>query len=330
MRASPWLALLVAGAAAAPASAFEIAVQDDGVFVEKAFDRERALRQARAVGATYIRVDLPYAAVAARGLRPYDDLVAAARRHGLRLQMVLYGTPRFTHGSRRINYYRPHVGRFATFTAYVARHFRGRVRRYSIWNEPNLAHFLSPPAQAPRIYRALYLAGYRSIKAVDPANQVLLGELGSQKRVFSWVRSMGRGLRADGFAYHPYQFYRAPWQRDTRFFGISNTPAIMRGVRDLARDGYVRTPRGLTPPVYFTEFSYPVGRPYPTAEAVRARWIPFAFALARRHGVRQLGYYKLQLRPFGSNWNSGLVRVDGTPTSSFLALQRARASLVGR
>jgi hypothetical protein len=328
LRRSFLLAIALACLLAPAAHAFEIGIEDDSVFVQQQDNRERALQQARDLGASWIHTQVVYSSVRQYGYGPYDDLVAAARRYGMRVEMVLQGDPRYNRGSRYLSYYNPSPGRFATFARATARHFRGRVTRYSIWNEPNLQQFLAPASRSPQIYRRLYLAGYRAIKAVDRRNQVFIGELAAQRRTFSWMRRVGRGLRADGFAYHPYQFFKAPGQRDTRFLGISNIGVIKRGVRELARGGYLRTPRGGVVPIYFTEFSYPLGRPYPTPEYKRRAWIPKTFLMAKQNGVRQVAYYKLVLRP-GSNWNSGLVTSQGFPTSSYNSLKAIRRRLVG-
>ena len=47
-------------------------------------------------------------------------------------------------------------------------HFRGRVARYAIWNEPNWWSLLGPSAHAARIYRRLYLRGRAACKARRP------------------------------------------------------------------------------------------------------------------------------------------------------------------
>jgi hypothetical protein len=329
IRMSLLLALFVLALGAPAAHAFEIAVEDDGVLVSQdTYNREAALSQARDLGARYIRVGIVWSDYRRNGLARYDSLIAAARRYGMQLQVYLYGTPRYDRGDRAISYNRPDPRRFAAWARTVAAHFRGRVFRYSIWNEPNLAQFLSPARQGPQLYRRLYLAAYSAIKSVNRRNQVFVGELAAQKRAFAWMRGVGRGLKTDGFAYHPYQFFVAPGRRDTRFLGISNTPTIKAGVRSLARDGYVRTPAGRPAPIYYTEFSYPVAAPYPTPESLRSRWIPQAFALAKRAGIRQVSYYKLTRRP-GSNWDSGILNPDGSPTPSYDALRRARRQLLG-
>jgi hypothetical protein len=322
------------GVVAAPAAGFEIGVQDDGAFYGGEFDRSLALDRTQDLGAKTIRADMVWSFYRAHGFGPFDALVNDARARGIRVQFTLYGTPRYDTGNRYISYYRPSPSRYATWVKTVARHFRGRVVRWSVWNEPNLGQFLSPATQSATLYRDLYLAGYKALKSVDRRNQVLFGELAAQQRTFDWLRTMrdGRkGLRitTDGFAYHPYQFFVAPGARDSRFLGLSNTPKIKAGVKALARDKILVSGTGHAPPIFYTEFSYPLGRPYPTSEHTRTDWIPRGFRLAKRAGIRQVVYYKLFLRAAGTNWNSGLVNLDGRPTSSFEALKRASAGLVG-
>ena len=59
----------------------------------------------------------------------------------------------------------------------VAAHFKGRVDRYAIWNEPNLSAWLAPSSTSPAQYRSLYKTAYTAIKTVDPKAKVLFGEL---------------------------------------------------------------------------------------------------------------------------------------------------------
>ena len=55
--------------------------------------------------------------------------------------------------------------------------------RYAIWNEPNWDTLARARQRTPpSIYRSLYTAGYKAVKAADPRAKVLIGELAPQRR----------------------------------------------------------------------------------------------------------------------------------------------------
>ena len=94
------------------------------------------------------------------------------RSRGIKLQLTITGpAPASATADHKIGGNRPDPVKFAAFARTVAVHFKGRVDRYSIWNEPNLSAWLSPSKSAPQLYRSLYKAGYTAIKTVDPQGQ---------------------------------------------------------------------------------------------------------------------------------------------------------------
>ena len=109
----------------------------------------------------------------------------------------------------------------------VAAHFKGRVDRYAIWNEPNWNTWLAPGKSAASLYRALYAAGYKATKAADPQGQGPVRRarpVGGGRAIapLKFLRDVTCSnanykaakrcapLKADGFAHHPYQFTSAP------------------------------------------------------------------------------------------------------------------------
>jgi hypothetical protein len=183
-------AVLALPAAAPAASRMEIAVQDDPVFVSQAYyDRERALQQARDMGVSRLRVNVPWAS-AVRGSEQkqapqplsydwarYDSIVDAAARYGIRVQLTLTGpAPAFGAANRKVGVFGPKAQPFGDFARAAATHFKGRVDRYSIWNEPNYISWLEPQGIAAALYRELYEAAYKQIKRADSRAQVLIGE----------------------------------------------------------------------------------------------------------------------------------------------------------
>lgn len=332
--------LAVSAVGAAPrAGAFEIGLQDDTVMVSATdTERELALDRAQEIGVHWIKISVVWAGYASVGLEPYDRAVDAARRRGMTVQLLLTGSPSFLGGSRYLTYLRPSPARFATFAATVARHFKGRVQFYSLWNEPNLGLYLSPVRYAATIYRNLFRAGYYAIKRSDPGARVLFGETSPSSNVLRFIDTVaqGPGIVADGFAHHPYQLNLVrPGGRDTRYVGISNIPLIRSTLLRLARERKLRTRTGAVLPMYFTEFGYPRPGAYYGyfSEGVRAYWTVLAYRLAKRMGVRTLTYYSLYRQPGPASprrWDTGLLDKDtGFEWPIYRSLVGARVSLIG-
>ncbi len=114
----------------------------------------------------------------------YDALLTEAQRRGMKVLLTVSGpVPRWATEDKKDNLTRPDPAEFAQFMTAVGRHFGTRAASWSIWNEPNQPQFLKPQYDArkrpvsPRIYRALYKAALKGLKAAKVAKpQVLFGE----------------------------------------------------------------------------------------------------------------------------------------------------------
>ena len=365
-------ATLVASLAPATAQAakgMEVAISDDPVYLARHYyDRDRALADARELGVTRMRVFVNWAGVVGKQreladppAQPayywgiYEELIDAAARAGIRVQLDLAGpAPRFATGDKEIGMTRPDPTQFAAFARAAATRFKGRVDRYSIWNEPNHDGWLRPSAEAPRLYRSLYVAGYGAIKAADPAAAVMFGETapyhGSRamaplsflrrtlcltsrykldKKCLEGMPEGTRGmLRTDGYAHHPYDFRNAP---DYKYRGADNvtigtlsrlTSALDRAARAKAMWG---PSKRRAPFVYLTEFGYFASGPRATIpEAKRVKYLPRAFAIAQKNKrVKQMLHYGLAAPPPsypGAVFDFGLVMSDGARRATYAPL----------
>src|SRR4051812_14918649 len=176
------LPLLASHPAPAHASAgMELAAQDDDALVYSSpATRERTLRAAEKLGVRRIRVNVLWARTLVSGAKSrkvprqpaynfflIDQLQQEAALHGIKLQLTIAGpAPAWATRNHRVGNTWPNAYRFGQFTRAVAEHFKGRVDRYAIWNEPNWDTWLNPAPHAPGIYRNLYVAGYTAIKGV--------------------------------------------------------------------------------------------------------------------------------------------------------------------
>jgi hypothetical protein len=342
------LPLLLLACLIVPATAsasMEFALQDDDVFVhQRGYDRDRALDRAVALGATRIRVNVLWSRVLVSGgsvhpvydFSAIDALQEAAAERGIALQLTIAGpAPSWATRDHRVGNVAPDAVKFGRFARTVAQHFKGRVDRYSIWNEPNWNTWLSPARQAPSLYRKLYRAGYAAVKAVDPSAQVLIGELapiggGRAIAPLQFLRALTpRGsapLKADGFALHPYQFTSAPAIAAGKpdDVTIGTLGRLTYALDALYRRGALTTSKGGKLNLYLTEFGYlTVGSRRQTPARIAA-WMVQAIQLAQRNRrVKELLQYQLIDPPADALWHSALLNRHGTPQPAYKALVRA-------
>src|SRR3954447_1320772 len=225
-------ALVVPTTSAHAARGMEVALQDDSVFLTNSwYGRDRAFQRAQELGVTRLRVNMLWARTISHNTGRsvpadpgyqwgnYDALVSQAAAHGIKVQLTLVGpAPEWATGNHKVGVYKPNAGRFGRFAADVAAHFKGRVDRYAVWNEPNWKSWLEPHGSSPRLYRSLYKSAYSAIKRSDPSAKVLIGETSPLARgragtaPLSWLRAMvGHSrLKADGYAHHPYDYRNSP------------------------------------------------------------------------------------------------------------------------
>jgi hypothetical protein len=359
-------ALLLAAVALAAASCgsssksgsdkMDIALQDDAVFLKRDYyDRDTALKQAQDLGVTRLRTLVIWnrlmGAQANQKTKPatvhydwsaYDSLIDDAARHGIRLQLNLTGpAPAWATGNHKVGVVRPDSTDFGEFAAAAARHFKGRVDLYSIWNEPNYVGWLAPLHAEPTLYRQLYTAAYSAIKTNDPAAKVLIGETAPyseshralaplaflrevlcRNQIYAPVKQCPP-LRADGFAHHPYEFANPPAApypgADNVTMGTLNrlTGALDR----LATAKALTTPDGKPLDVYLTEFGYFATGPVAPPPPQRANYLKQAFDIAQRNSrVKEMLQYILVSPPPGTRFDTSLIAQDGKPSLPFNAL----------
>jgi Cellulase (glycosyl hydrolase family 5) len=358
------------------ARGMELAIQDDSLFVQgnKRFAGNKAFDYAKSLGVTRIRVNLlwaytmPQAQYDARrkpaainyNFTQIDQLIDRAAANGIRIHLSLTGpAPRWANAKRASTpkaWYKPSAAQFGEFASVAASHFKGRVDRYSIWNEPNWKTWLGPLKSAPALYRSMYVRAYAAIKKADPRAQVLIGETSPYGRpglstaplaflrkvacVNSSYRRVRKcpKLKADGYAHHPYDFRHSP---SFQYPGSDNVTIgtlsrLTRALDRLRRSGALRPARGGRMPVYLTEYGYFASGKRALPAKTRSRYLKQAYSLALRNGrvKSQLQYLMLVLpRGSDSTFNTGLVSRTGKRLPQFNALRgwyRANRSKVKR
>ena len=346
---------------AAPAAAIELGVQDDPLLVRLpsafgGFGADRLLAPARVdavlddLRVDTVRINLAWAQVAgARAgdplqLGPYEAAVDRVRARGRRVQLTLSGpAPRWATANGRVSAYAPSARLYADFAGEVAASLKGKVARYSIWNEPNWWNLLRPRKRAAAIYRRMFLKGSSAVRAADPAAKVLIGELAPLARPTAataplrflrrltcsdgaWRRA-GRCPRlvADGFAHHPYSLqwapeYPGPGRDDVTTGSLRR---LTRALDRLARRRALATPAGRSLPLYLTEWGYHA-RSVRVREPQRSAYVRRGLALAARiRRVRQVVWYQLAGPPKAAHvhWDTALLDPRGRPRPVFRAVR---------
>lgn len=261
-----------------------------------------ALEAAAALGSRSSRVVIdPH-----RPLNSYSDQIAAIERAGMRPQIVIGGLTTTT--SRKVS-----PGWLAKVAVLIHRRWPGAFS-LSILNEPELQ------GVGLKHYCRVFRHSYKALKAAG-ARRVLFGEL-SPAGPGLWFPRIAKGqcgkVTADGFAWHAYDFGK-DW-----LGALRNVRQLTRWLKALRP--HLRTPRGFTLPRFATEYGFPVrdGKwAAPTEREAADSWRR-AIARAQRADVTQLVIYHISAVGEESQWDTSILRPDGSKRLAYFAIRDAR------
>lgn len=257
----------------------------------------------------------------------FDTLVNNARARGFNPAMTtfrLYGTPAtMAHGrDTTLSANNPNAALAGKFAEAVAQHFKGRVGKYGIWNEPNVPSFLNREAGvAARDYRAIYQKMRSSIHGADLGAKIGFGEITSQQpntpgamSTIGFLKAVlaagNKPLRADYVAIHPYQWSNPNTKPGNAWYGgISNLKAVQAEIAKQARAGKLVTAKGKRPQLVLSEFGYK--HDAQSNAGTRAAWMKRSLELAQEAGVRDVNLYQLVPSRAGSYWDSSIANSQG-------------------
>lgn len=130
---------------------------------------------------------------------------------------------------------------FVNFASAVAERYRGRIRYYQVWNEPNIYPEWGEQAVSPEAYADLLCRTYDALKAVDSEIVVISGALAQTVALtsrdlndFIFLQRMydaGASACFDVLAVQAYGFYSGP--TDQRMRPTTNTFARNLYTRDI-------------------------------------------------------------------------------------------------
>jgi hypothetical protein len=224
----------------------------------------------------------------------YDTMVEVAEQHGLRVYGLLcYWSPWAEANTDR------GIEQYCGWVRQVVRRYKGRIRHWEIWNEPNIFFWTGPR----EMYAELLTRAYETIKQEDP-QAVVLGCSTSQIDTGFIRMTMEQGGRFDALTIHPYR-------------GVLVDRDYMDDLRRAAAlvDGR---------PVWITEIGFPSQWLTGYSERRQASLVARVYLASLASGaVRNVSWYDFRndgSDPYYNEMNFGLLRSDLRPKPGYRAM----------
>lgn len=317
--------------------------------------RRQTLDMVRDAGIRWIKQHAPWADIEtpARGQffdaasrrstwQKYDEIVDLAEEAGVEIIARIDRAPAWARGSQPIPTAPPvDLEDYGRFLTEFATRYRGRVRHFQVWNEPNLAHEWGGLPPQPDAYGRLLRVANLAIKSVDDENVVIAAPMAAtlenSPRAMDEIRFLRRlydggagdhldvqAANAFGLEHPPdappdpdiLNFRRVEFVRELMIeFGLRNRPIWFNEY------GWNASPADMTPEKL-------VWRRVP--EETQAQWTVDGVRYALTHwpwaGVFNLWFFRKPLsalRPDESEYYFRMVEPDFTPRLVYRAVQRA-------
>jgi hypothetical protein len=336
------------------------------VFLEQEVEpakREQSVRMIAAAGFHWMRQEFPWEDIEihAKGdfqdrrhepyrsaWEKYDHIVALAEQYGVHLIVRLGNPPAWSRadGDASGSFGPPdNLADFGDFVAAVATRYRGRIRYYQIWNEPNIYPEWGEAPVNPPAYVALLKEGYTRVKAADPDAVVICGALAST------IELDYRNLNDFAFLQQMYDAGAAPYFDILAMqgYGLWSGPTDRRmqpRVMNFSRPRYVRdimVKNGdAGKPIWISEMNWnavpdriPDKSFGQVTEAEQARYVALAYQRIQREwpwlGVANLWFFKRATdQEAGQPWYYfRMVEPDFTPLPLYEAMQEQTARPAG-
>lgn len=305
-------------------------------------ERAQLLDRARATGAGLVRALVGWHQLApkrpAPGAPPFvvprlfelDELVANAEARGMEVMFTISGTPAWANGGQAPNRAPTDLDALRDFAHGLASRYPS-VRRYSIWNEPNIELFLSPQfdsagrSVSPRLYADLYRAAHEGIKEANPDALVAIGETSSHGKdepspggvmqdrhsPAEFARLLSKEsprVEFDAWAHHPY-----PIQQGVAPDGEARWPAVTMPSLERFSEALDEWFERDESPLWITEFGYEAapGEPHGVPEDLQADYATQALELAAEVPQIEVFVWFTFADGEGNPWQSGLLDAAG-------------------
>lgn len=315
------LALPARAATREPVSPFGMQLHS----MEGAFGAHRAaLDLCKRAGVKLIRDEIHWARVEREeGVLKIDDNIRRnvenTLKAGIEPMIILdYGNPFYDNGNAPVS--REAVEGFARYCEFMARTFKGRIKYWEVWNEPNTEGFWKPRPD-PKDYARLLKAAHKACKKGDLECTVI--GVCTSEIAFEFIEGVlkaGGARYMDALSVHPYRY--------------PATPEASGMVGDLGKLRELMDKRGAKrKPIWITEIGWPthVGSKGITPEE-QANMLVRAYVEAISAGVETIFWYwfgKDGPDPTYNEHHFGIRFADGSPKPAYIAYQTMTRYLEG-
>jgi polysaccharide biosynthesis protein PslG len=293
----------------------------------------RDLDLVQATGSRWVRVDINWSQIQAKGPSSYewgavDRVVEGATARGMKVLGIIVYSPAWHRPAHTDG---PDPATYAGFAAKAAAHYSALgVDAYEVWNEPNIGFWTPKPD--PAAYAQLLRAAYPAIKAADPEATVLAGATAPAStgatniapvEFLRRVYASGGGGYFDAVSHHPYAWPANPGEAQpwSSWYQVYGTNPSLRSVMIDNGDAAKR--------IWGTEFGAPTGGPQGShvSEAQQAQMVTRAYELWSSYEWAG-PLFTYEGRDLGTSNSTrenffGLAHHDFTPKPAFEAYRAA-------
>lgn len=217
---------------------------------------------------------------------------------------LLVGNPRWNKldapGTLPVN----NLAGWSNYVTTLAKHLRGRVRRYEVWNEP--PNFTGPE-QTPADYAKIVIAAHDAAKAVDPDCLVGLAAKSVHVNYLEQTIRAGAKDHFDFIVLHPYEVLNGVAEN-------AGSEAVYMNIVPVVRKMLAACdPAQVDVPIIFTELGVEASK----GADVQAHALVKAYAMGIAQGVECIEWFEGR---DGDSGPMGLLDADGQPRPAFHAL----------
>jgi hypothetical protein len=326
------VALLLLSALLLPGRALAVEASPFGVNIHlpQGAELERILDQAQDAGIGWVRIDFVWAYVETSqdhfDWRIYDSIAAEARARGIEIFATLAYTPQWATQGPFFLGVPDEPADWADFCFRAAKRYKGQIRYWGLWNEPNLDHFWAGTRQ--QYIDVILERGADAIHAGNPDARVGGPELAhltsGDEDWYAWLRDtlLQAGDRLDFVTHHVYDT-DGPSDITKKLAGktlFGDRPELWGTVTPTLEE-VLKNAGWWGKPLWITETGWESGEVTEAKQAEYLRGFLDEWFTGRpgRTWIDKVFVYEMDDADTPEKPTWGLVRLNGTPKPSWFA-----------